>query len=122
MKFMSAMLAFCLLLCAAAPAVAACPNPTSEVQLTVTRVAEKTIDLTLTNLQQQRTTVTIQSLDGTVIYFQENVKKHNGYHKRLNLKDLPNGKYLLTIQQGREKRRQVIVIKPELGMLLSTIR
>ncbi|MFN7115652.1 MAG: hypothetical protein ACK4TA_02575 [Saprospiraceae bacterium] len=120
MKYLSLVLAFCLTL--TIPAIANEVNPTDNVQVTVTAVAEKSVEISLTNLQQQRTSISIQKLDGSVVYYQDIVRKHNGYRKRLNFNELENGKYLLVIEQGAEKHQQVIVLKDNVGMLLSSVK
>lgn len=120
MKFLSLLLAFSLAL--TIPAIANEFEPTKEVKVTVTAVAEKSLDVNVSNLQQQTTRITIENIDGSVVYFQDIVKKHNGYHKRLNLRKLKDGKYLLVVQRGTEKHQQVIVLKDATGMLLSAVK
>ena len=70
----------------------------------------KIFHLQLANLQKQDTKVTIEDMDGAV-YFRELVSDHNGYAKRINLKKLDDGKYLLNVTQGKQKMVQVIVVK-----------
>ncbi len=117
MKFLSLLLAFSLAL--TIPAFAHESYPTKAINVTITAVAEKSVQVIISNLQQQTTRITIESLDGSVVYFKDIVKKHNGYHKRLNLRKLKDGKYLLVVQQGNKKHQQVIVLKDTVGMLLS---
>lgn len=120
MKYLSLVLALCLSLIISASANEA--NPEENVQLYVTPISEKILDLALTNLQQQRTTIAVTNVDGSVTYFRDVVKKHNGYRKRLNFNELQDGKYLLVVTQGTEKFQQVIVLKKDRGMLLSAIK
>lgn len=120
MKYLSLVLALCLSL--TIPAVANVTNPADEIQMYVTPVSEKTVDVALANLQQQRTTISIVSLDGSTTYYRDIVKKHNGYRKRLHLNELQDGRYVLVVEQGTEKRQQVIVLKKNQGMLLSAIK
>lgn len=120
MKYLGLMIVLCLSL--AVPAAAIGTNPLSDIEFYVTKVSEKKLEVTLANLQSQRTTVTIENLDGSTIYFRDIVTKHNGYRKRLNLDQLPNGKYKLIVTNGEEKKQQVIVLKAGVGMLLSSIK
>lgn len=131
MKYLSVVLALCLAL--TIPAIAhsslstndiltSDPTPKGEVQLYVTPVSEKKLDIALTNLQYQRTTIALKSLDGTITYYQDVVNKHNGYRRCLNLNQLEDGKYMLLVEKGKESRRQVIVLSKANGMLLSAIK
>lgn len=95
---------------------------TDSLWVTVTPVAVKTIELKLLNLQQKTTQIMIQNLDGSITYFTDYAKKKNTYRKKVNLKELADGKYLLVIEQGAVKKQQVIVIKEGRGMLLSDIK
>lgn len=119
MKYLSVVLALCLCLTVA---VNAENNPTKNLRATVTAVENKTVEISLVNLQQLRTDISIQSVDGDVTYFQDVVKKHNAYRKRLNLSELKAGKYMLVVLNGDEKLQQVIVVKGDNTMLLSIIK
>lgn len=118
MKFLIGILAICLSLTAVNAAI----FPPADVKVSVKLVAQGKIEVALTNLQKTNTTISIQSLDGKVVHFQELVQKHNGYRKRLNLNGLAAGKYLLTIETNTEKRQQVIVIDEQQNILLSIIK
>lgn len=85
-------------------------NNTGKLLYKVKPLQEKTITLRLANLQQQSTKVSIKSLSGTV-YFEDFIRKHNGYIKKINLERLPNGKYTVNIKNGSTEIVQVIVIK-----------
>lgn len=119
MKYLSLLLAVCL----AFVALPASANPTKPETITVEvkAVNKKTVEVALTNLQRERTDITLQSLDKNTTFYRETLRKHNGFRKRLNLKDLSEGKYLLTIQQSGETYEQVIVIKDATGVLLSAL-
>lgn len=119
MKYLSVVLALCLCLTVAAKAET---DPTKTIRATVTAVEAKTVEISLVNLQQLRTDISIQSVDGKVAYFQDVVKKHNGYRKRLNLNELEAGKYMLVVQNGDERLQQIIVIKEDKTLLLSSIK
>ncbi len=121
MKYVSFVLAACLSVVAAVPALASYIAGNPEVTLYVKAVKERTVEVALVNLQQESTSIAIQSLDGKTTYFQSTVKNHNGYRKRLNLKDLSFGRYLLVVEKGGQRLQQVIVLDEENGMLLSDI-
>ena len=94
-------------------------NP--DVTLRVEKSKEKAVDILLLNLQQKRTSITLTTLKGSDTFFREVVNNHNGYRKRFDLSNLLPGKYILTVEQGDKKIRQVIVIDAERGMMLSNI-
>lgn len=119
MKYLSVVLALCLCVSIAARAES---NPTIDVKATVVSVETKKVDVTLINLQKQTTYISIQSVDGSEIYFQEAIKKHNGYRKRLDLSELKAGKYLLVVENDQTKLQQVIVLKEDNALLLSQIK
>ena len=70
----------------------------------------KAFNLQLANLQKVSTKVAIKDMDGS-IYFEDYITDHNGYAKKINLKKLKDGKYLLNVMQGKQKLVQVIVVK-----------
>ncbi len=119
MKYLSLLLAVCL----AFVALPSFANPTEPeaVRVEVKAVNEKTVEVVLTNLQKERTDITLQSLNKNTTFYHETLRKHNGFRKRLNLKDLNEGKYLLTIQHNNETYQQVIVIKADAGIALSAL-
>jgi hypothetical protein len=70
----------------------------------------KIIKLQLANLQKSRTQVTVESLAGEKL-LEEVIVKHNGYQTNLNLKELPNGRYILKVTNADgENLRQVLVV------------
>ncbi len=132
MKYLSVVLALCLALTIPAIAHSSLSTnailindptpPNGEVQLYVTPLSEKKLDVALANLQYQRTTISLKSLDGTITYYQDVVNKHNGYRRCLNLRELAYGKYMLVVEKGKESHRQVIVLSKDNGMLLSAVK
>ena len=80
----------------------------------------KVISLKVSNLQMEKTSIKITDLKGENTYYRDFVKNHNGYGRRLNLDNLPVGKYVLTIKQKDEYVKQIIVIKDNY-LLLSQI-
>ncbi len=85
--------------------------------VTRTQVREFQLDLKLINLQQQRTVITLKQLDGAT-HHQTRIKEHNGYALSMQLCDVPAGRYLLTVKQGKRLRQQVIV-KSATGIMCS---
>ena len=99
------------------PAKATNANGVTDPLVTRTQVANFRLDLKLINLQQQRTVITLRHLDGTT-HHQTRIKEHNGYSLSMQLRDVPAGRYLLTVKQGKRLRQQVIV-KSDTGILCS---
>lgn len=121
MKYLSLLLALCLAMSVSALASNQDLPVESKVNVNVKAVKERTVEVFLSNLQHERTSISIESLDGETTYFKDVVNAHNGYRKRLNLRDLPYGRYLLVVKQNGEKLQQVIVLDDQHGMLLSDI-
>lgn len=57
----------------------------------------RTIEVRLANLEKMFTKVAIQDYNGTV-WFDKPVNKENGYAARLNLADMPDGDYVLFVE------------------------
>ena len=97
-------------------------SPTVNTDILVrANIAEgKVISLKVSNLQMEKTSIKITDLKGENTYYRDFVKNHNGYGRRLNLDNLPVGKYVLTIKQKDEYVKQIIVIKDNY-LLLSQI-
>ena len=74
-------------------------------------VKENTINLTLANLQGHHTKIQLTNLDGKISYYSEWMEERNGYSRNLDVSDLVDGKYLLTVKNQEENRNQVIKIK-----------
>ena len=107
------------LLCAYAP-VSAHAQSTDDPMKVTSEVEGTNINLLLTNLQQETTTINISTIDGNEVFFTEHIRNHNGYSLSLQMEELPAGKYLLTVKKGETVKHQVIVI--EYGdILLSTM-
>jgi len=53
------------------------------------------LEVTLANLEQERTTITLTSLDVGTQHFVDHVRKHNGYSWSFKLDELPDGQVLL---------------------------
>ena len=68
------------------------------------------LEITLANLQKTRTTVKLENLDLDKLVYSDIVRNHNGYSYNLNLNNLPNGRYLLSVTKNNAVRQQVLVI------------
>jgi hypothetical protein len=89
-------------------------DPGNGVSCIIKPTGEKTFKLQLVNLKEQRATITIENLEGTTSYYREIVKNHNGYARNIDIKNLPAGKYLLTVQTKDQKITRVIAVKPDI--------
>lgn len=76
------------------------------------------LDLTLINLERQRTEVTITNLDNKAVHYRNVVKDHNGFRVGLRLDKLDHGRYVVAVKKDETVRRQVI-LKTESGMMCS---
>lgn len=76
-------------------------------------IKEKTIELRLANLEKQYTYVSITDMKGKSVYFSEGVKNHNGFLKAINVRNLPNGSYLIKVKSKGEELNQIFKIKGE---------
>ncbi len=75
-----------------------------------TRVDERSLVVQLANLQKEKTVLTLESLDSRETFHEEVIHDHNGYSARLNLNEMPKGRYVLRVKQGNGSLRQVLVI------------
>lgn len=100
--------------------LAAAPAPATDAGPLITRstLNESALSLTLANLEQHRTTVTLSAMGTKDVFFEERIKDHNGYCVNLILDKLPEGRYVLSVAQDDEVRRQVI-LKSATGILCS---
>jgi hypothetical protein len=112
---MRAILFICLLgTCVPALASAAAAEPL----ITRSTVEDNRISLMLANLEQQRVHVTLTDLRNDRELLHRHVSKHNGYRTQLNLDQLDNGRYVITVEKGKTVRRQVI-LKTDEGLMCS---
>ncbi|MGB3799700.1 MAG: hypothetical protein WA952_07775 [Lewinella sp.] len=109
-------LLFAFVLASSVPAVATAA--TVEPLITRTFIEEDRLEITLANLEQERTTVRLTDLNNHTEYFSERIKNHNGYGVCLSLDQLPEGRYVLSVQKGDTVRRQV-VLKTATGTMCS---
>ena len=75
-----------------------------------TRVDERALVVQLANLQKEKTVLTLESLDSRETFHEQVINDHNGYSARLNLNEMPKGRYILRVKQGNGSLRQVLVI------------
>ena len=109
-------LLFSLLVATATPAV----SPATAVEPIITRsyLEDSRLDLVVANLEKERTIVSLTDLDGKNEFFRERISDHNGYRVSLNLKELPAGRYIVSVEKGDTVRRQVI-LKNDAGTMCS---
>lgn len=74
------------------------------------------INVTVANLNGVYTRIDLTNLNGKVGYYSEWTKEHNGLSRNLNIADLADGRYLLTVKSGSQEIKQVIKIKE--GLIL----
>lgn len=108
-----------LLLALMLPAFSFAHAPVEPILVKTKAIDDEKVHVRLANLQQEMTTVTLETLKGDVLYSQ-NVRKHNGYTISLDLAELPDGRYLLRVSQADTELQQVVV-KNENGIALSRI-
>lgn len=84
--------------------------PTIENVLLNTQVEERTLVIQIANLQKEKTTLTLESLDSSETFHEQVINEHNGFSTRLNLKAMPKGRYILRVKQGERSLRQVVVL------------
>lgn len=65
------------------------------------------LTLRLANLQQQRTTITLEEMNGTAVC-RRSVRDHNGFAVTFDMEALDNGRYVLVVKKGDTVRKQVI--------------
>lgn len=85
-------------------------TPPIENVLLSTRVDERALVVQLANLQKEKTVLSLESLDSRETFHEQVINDHNGYSARLNLNELPKGRYILRVKQGNGSLRQVLVV------------
>lgn len=104
-------LLFSLLLLAAMPFFAqANPNPSDSEAIVKTEVDGKILVVNLANLQGKTAKLEITSLGEKVEYYRQWVQDHNGFAQRLNLKQLPQGRYLLKVKHDGDTVQRVVKV------------
>ncbi|GAB5554823.1 MAG: hypothetical protein Sapg2KO_44140 [Saprospiraceae bacterium] len=106
-----------LFLCLAIFTLPAMANTTPEPDgklLFKTKVDGKSVIYRLSNLQKMDTQVAIYSMDEGTRYYRKFISNHNGYVKRLDLEQLPNGKYKMVVYNGEESKTKVMKIEEDM--------
>ncbi len=96
-----------LVLCTCVPALVTATS--SDPLLTHTTITDQYIGLTLANLEQERTVVTITNLVTEEEVYREMIKRHNGFAAQFDCAALPDGRYVITVVKGEITRRQIIL-------------
>ncbi len=71
---------------------------------------DQTLRIQLVNLQQQAATVELTDMNGKTLH-RDLIKNHNGYARIYDLKEVEDGRYLLTAKQGDDEVIVVVRIK-----------
>ena len=90
-----------------------------EITFKTRTVDNKSIAIQLYNLDKEKTTVQVQDREGNV-YYQKRINNHNGFSMLLDLKQLPEGSYILQVNREDGAMSQVVRVT-ETGLLLSQI-
>jgi hypothetical protein len=91
-----------------------------ELVLLKTKVESKSLVVCLANLQKERSVLRLKSLRNNEVLYNRTITDHNGYSTRLNLEDLPQGRYVLELEQKSGNVNQVVVVDQE-GIQVSQI-
>ena len=121
MKIVFKGLAFAgLLLCFTQVQAANFPPPGSgDFLMSLEQSDNDLLVLRMANLQQEGTSVSLHDLDGN-LYFREYIKDHNGYSMKVDITAVPEGRYIMRVQQKGVNKSQVIY-KGEDGILISQV-
>ena len=85
-------------------------SPTDIIHLCTQAVEAKKVVVQVTNLAEKTTQIRLESAYGDKVYYQEYIRKHNGHRALLDLGQLPEGRYILSVSQKGETKSQVIRI------------
>ncbi len=95
------------------------PSTDGGFLMSLTETGENLLVLRMANLQQVGTSVSLHDLDGNV-YFREYIKDHNGYSMKVDISAVPEGRYIMRVQQKGVNKTQVIY-KSEDQLLISHV-
>lgn len=105
-------LLFSLLLLAAMPFFAqANSNPPTSEAIVKAETDGMVLVVNLANLQGKTAKLEITSLGEKVEYHRQWIQDHNGYAQRLNLKELPQGRYLLKVKHDGATVQKVLKVE-----------
>jgi len=100
------------------PAEIPAPSNPNEPLIVRSYTGATGLEVKLANLEQEVTKISLTNLDQDKLYFSDVVRKHNGYSWNINLDQLPEGRYLLSVDKGDTLRRQVL-LKTATGLMCS---
>lgn len=112
MKKLLMLLAACLMVMGTAPNLHAnvYPIPGSKMIVKITKGdAAKMLNVQLANLQDERTHVCLQDMEGK-IWFSDYVWRETGYAKKFNLNNMPDGDYLFFVSNNKNSHMQMITM------------
>ena len=92
-------------------------NDYDDIIVNVKKVDNKSIRLLMANLEQETTKITIDNQRGTN-YYTNYVRNHNGFKQKINLENLPNGRYYLNVSRNGEKISYLLKVTND-GLLYS---
>lgn len=95
------------------------PTNSGDFIMKLTETGENLLVLRMANLQQVGTSVSLHDLDGNV-YFRDYIKDHNGYSMKVNIAAIPEGRYIMRVQQKGVNKSQVIY-KGEDRLMISQV-
>ena len=76
--------------------------------LTNSRTERHHLTVRLANLQAQRATIVLETMDGSQLISQRSVRGRNGYAITFDMEALDNGRYVVSVKKGDTVRRQVV--------------
>ncbi len=97
-------------------------NDGERVIFDIKSVEGKSFVIKLANLEKQRTNVIIDDLSEPNTLFYKRLKNHNGFSQRINMDDLDDGRYKITVQRGDEKWIKVLRIENDQLMFSDTVK
>jgi hypothetical protein len=84
-----------------------------ELVLLNTKVEAKNLVVNVANLQKERSVLRLKSLRDNDVLYSKTITDHNGFCTRLNLEGLPQGRYVLELEQKSGNMNQVVVVDQE---------
>lgn len=93
-----------------------------ELVLLKTKVESKSLVINLANLQKERSVLRLKSLSDNEVFYNRTINDHNGFSTRLNLEDLPQGRYVLEVEQKSGNMSQVLLVDQEKIMVSKITR
>jgi len=90
------------------------PNPDTEpkVLINTSDMDSRVMKYQLANLRKMETTVVLENLQGERLY-REVIREHNGHVKRINLQQVPNGRYILRVEHDDDTYQVVVKLEAD---------